>query len=514
MFLNHFINKNAYLFHSAIFGLVMSMIKKLAGDTVIYGLSSILPRLLQFLVGMTYITYRFPDQENVGIYNILYAYTALILTVLLFRMDTAFFRYGKEKETSKKVFFTALLPVFIFAGLACSLVIYKSQSIADWMSYGDTPQYLRWFALIIGFDTISALFYARFRLDNRPIRFLVYRIANVLFTIGLTLSFLELMPRYWPSGLVYIQNVFSITREIDYVFIANLIASFFVLLSMIPELRNVEYKFDTRIFKKMLTYSWPLVIVGLAGIISQSFSTPLQERWISDNIVFNREQAGIYGSVAKLALLLNLFITAFNYAAEPFFFNNADKKESKALYGKIAYLFTIIICFVSIGLITYLDIVQYVIGSNFRSGLVIVPYLLFAFIFLGLYYNVSIWFKLSDNTKIGALIALGGMSIMVSINYMFLPTLGYVASAYAAMACFAFMLIAAWVSGQKYFPIYYPVRSILKYLLVTAVMVFGLSYLRNNSDLPIWALGSACILLYLALVFIQDGAKIKAILKA
>jgi O-antigen/teichoic acid export membrane protein len=491
----------------------MSLIKKLAGDTVIYGISSILPRLLQFLVGMTYITYRFPNQENVGIYNILYAYAALILTILLFRMDTAFFRYGRDKESSKRVFFTALIPVLILSIGTCALVVSNADGLAKAMSYEDSPQYLRWFSYIICFDAIAAMFYARFRLDNRPMRFLVYRIANVLFTILLTLTFLEVFPRIWPEALDFVNRIFTISREIDYVFIANLLASFLVLVAMIPELRRVEFQFDTTVFKKLMNYSWPLVIVGLAGIISQSFSTPLQERWLSEDITYNRAQAGIYGSVAKLALLLNLFIVAFNYAAEPFFFNNSDKKESRDLYGQVALLFTIVICLVSLGIVAYLDWIQFVIGSSYRSGLPIVPYLLFAFIFLGLYYNVSIWFKLSDNTKIGALIAVGGMSIMLGMNYVLLPKLGIVASAYAALACFSFMTTVAWWTGKKYYPIPYPVRSIVQYLGLTAFFVFGLSYLRNHSELPIWIFGSLAIGVYLFTTYIKDGKRLKNMIK-
>ena len=500
--------KEGLRFHSAIFEPNMSLIKKLAGDTVIYGISSILPRLLQFLVGMTYITYRFPNQENVGIYNILYAYAALILTILLFRMDTAFFRYGRDQESSQRVFFTALIPVLFLSVVTCALVVWNSDSIARAMSYEDSPQYLRWFSYITCFDAIAAMFYARFRLDNRPLRFLFYRIANVLFTIFLTLTFLEVLPRLWPEALNFVNKLFTISREIDYVFIANLIASFFVLMAMIPELRRVEFNFDKAIFKKLLNYSWPLVIVGLAGIISQSFSTPLQERWLSADINFNRGQAGIYGSVAKLALLLNLFIVAFNYAAEPFFFNNSDKKESKAVYGQVAFLFTIVICLVSLGIVAYLDLIQFVIGSSYRGGLPIVPHLLFAFIFLGLYYNVSIWFKLSDNTKIGALIALGGMSIMLLINSILLPKLGIIASAYAALSCFAFMTTVAWWTGQKYYPIPYPVRDILQYLGLTAILVFGLSYLRNHTELPIWIFGSLAIVVYLGVTYLKDGARL------
>lgn len=482
----------------------MSMIKKLAGDSVIYGLSSILPRLLYYVMGMTYITYRFPEQESVGIYNILYAYTALILTVLVFRLDTAFFRYGREAESSGRIFSTALLPLMLGVGIALAAGWLMAPQIASWLQHPDSPQYVRWFAVIIAADALAALFYARFRLQNRSLRFMLYKVGNVVLIIGFTLLFLEVLPKLWPGGLELVGKVFHISREIDYTFVANVCASLAVLLALLPEWLDVQWQFDRAAFARMLKYSWPLVLVGMAGIVSQSFATPLQERWLSSDLVYNREQAGIYGTVGKLALLLNLFIMAFNYAAEPFFFNNAGKENAEKVYGPVALIFTLVVCLVAVGVVGYLDIVSLFIGQSYREGLHVVPYLLFALIFLGLYYNFSIWYKLSDNTKIGAVISITGMAIMVAVNAWGLPRVGYVASAWAALGCFGFMAVAGWATGQRYYPISYPVTKMLKYIGLAVVLIAGLSYMRMTGIGHGWIWGSLAVLTYLTVAWATD----------
>lgn len=485
----------------------MSLIKKLAGESVIYGLSSILPRILNILVSMTYITYRFPNHEEVGIYNILYAYTALLLTIFVFRLDTAYFRFASGKEGDDRVFSSALIPLCLSTVVLGSLVFAFAQPIATALGYEDSPQYIRWFSIIIACDVYSAMFYGRFRLEKRPLRFLAYRLLNVLLIIGFTLFLLEVAPRMMPSLITALGQVFTISREIDYTYVANVLASIIVMLAMIPEAIKTKWVYDHATFKKMIKYAYPLVIVGVAGTISQTFATPLQERWISDDLLYNREQAGIYGSVSKIAIFINLVIIAYNYAAEPFFFSNSTRTDAKSLYGKITYLFTICISVATVAIMAYLDLILLFIGESYRSGVAIVPYLLFSFIFLGLYYNFSIWYKLTDKTKIGAWISVSGMVIMVGLNYWLLPRYGYVASSWAVMACYAFMATMGYLTGQKYYPIEYPIGKMVLIIGAAFLSTLLLNYATS------WIYGTLILFAYILAIFLWQGKAIAEMIR-
>ena len=458
----------------------MSIIKKLAGETLIYGMASIFPRMLNILMTLVYLTYRFKDTEDYGSYNEMYAYVTIFLTILVYRLDTAYFRYGSKADDKANVFSTALIPVIVSAVVVVGVVLFYSQSIADWLSYGDRPHYIQWFAMIIGFDAIATLFYGKFRLASQPRRFLFFRVANVVLTIMFILLFLEILPRIAPEIGQNIGSFFGVTKELDFVFLANLLASGSLLLLLIPEFVRVRWTMDLGLLKKMLLYSFPLIIVGLAGNINQAFAVPLQKYFLGAEIGANLSNAGIYAAAAKIALLLNLFTVAFNYAAEPFFFNNAKEDKEKKAYGQVALAFTIVCVIVIVGIVTFSGLAQYLVGEKYRAALHIVPWLLFAYFFLGLYYNVAIWFKLSDRTMVGAIISVFGAIITLVVSIYFLPRVGTVASAYAAVITYAFMIIAGYLTGQRYYPIEYPVKKILTYAFIAALMTVSLVLLRNQ----------------------------------
>lgn len=476
----------------------MSIIKKLAGETLIYGMASILPRVLNILMTLVYLTYRFKDTEDYGSYNEMYAYVTIFLTILVYRLDTAYFRYGSRADDKSKVFSTALVPVILSAVVVVGAVLYYSPSIANWISYGDRPHYIQWFALIIGFDAVATLFYGKFRLASQPRRFLFFRMANVVLTILFILLFLEVFPRVAPAFGNRVGSFFGVTKELDFVFLANLLASGSILLLLIPEFIKVQWSVDTALLKKMLVYSFPLIIVGLAGNINQAFAVPLQKYFLGADTAANLSDAGLYAAAAKIALLLNLFTVAFNYAAEPFFFNNAKEDKEKKAYGQVALAFTIVCVIVIIGIVTFSGLTQYLVGEKYRASLHIVPWLLFAYFFLGLYYNVAIWFKLSDKTIVGAVISVIGAIITLGVSILLLPKLGTVASAYAAVVTYAFMIVAGYLTGQHYYPIKYPVKKILAYVGVAILMTVSLVWLRNSFGLISIGVGMA----YLAMVVV------------
>lgn len=488
----------------------MSIIKKLAGETLIYGMASIFPRVLNILMTLVYLTYRFNDTEDYGSYNEMYAYVTIFLTILVYRLDTAYFRFGSRAKDKSKVFSTALIPVIFSAIVIVGIVLFYSQVIADWISYSDRSHYVQWFALIIGFDAVATLFYGKFRLASQPKRFLFFRLANVIMTIIFILLFLEVLPRMAPNVGQTIGKFFGVTKELDFVFLANLLASGSIILFLLPEFIRVKWILDISLLKKMLFYSFPLIIVGLAGNINQAFAIPLQKYFLGADTTANLSDAGLYAAAAKIALLLNLYTVAFNYAAEPFFFNNAKEDKEKKAYGQVALAFTIVCVIVIISIVTFSGLIQYLVGEQYRASLYIVPWLLFAYFFLGLYYNVAIWFKLSDKTIVGAIISVFGAVITLMVSIYFLPKVGTIASAYAAVITYGFMIVAGYFTGQKYYPIEYPIKKILIYVLVAIVMTVSLVWMRNENNILSTVVG----LLYLLTIAIYiKKYEIKALLK-
>ena len=486
----------------------MSFVKKLAGETVIYGLSSILPRVIHYLFFTIYITYRFEDTLQYGIYNDLYAYSTIILVLFLFRMDTAFFRFGSRDDDQERVFGTAIMPVMGIALAGVSLMYFNADLIAEWIAYEQGGYYVRWFAFILGFDAVAGMIYARFRLQSRPYRFLIYKVLNIVITLFLVFLFLEILPR------MDVQS-FEVKEPIDYVFIANLIASATILLLMLPELVKVKWGFDLVLWKRMLTYAFPLVIVGIAGNINQVFAAPLQKFFLGENVEQNLAVAGKYMGPAKIALLLNLFTVAFNYAAEPFFFNNVGKENSEKAYGQIMHAFTMVAGVAMMGIVCFQELAILIIGENYRGPQEIIPILLFAYFFLGLYYNISIWYKLSDKTIYGALISVGGAVITLSISIGMLSKVGYIASAWASLACFTFMMVVGYLLGQKHYPIVYPVKTVLKLIGLIAIMMVMTIYLKGrfDSDWISLGIGGLLFLVFGTVVFLSERKVIKEYLK-
>jgi O-antigen/teichoic acid export membrane protein len=457
----------------------MSALKNLAKETVIYGMSHVLPRILHFGVMTIYLTHRFEDQVDYGIYSELYAYATILLALMVFRMDTAYFRFGSQREDKGEVFATVILPVVVIAFLFSGIMVLGAERIAAMLDYPNQAYYVKWFAWILGLDALTSIVYAKFRLESRPLRFLFFRVANVLITVIFVLFFLEIIPAFNADIIPLWMNSLGLRRELDFVFLSNLIASITVAILMIPEVFKINLKLDTRLLRKAVAYSWPLVLVALAASINQSSPMILQKYWLSGTVEENQAWVGIYSAGAKLAILLNLFTTAFNYAAEPFFFNNAAKKNDKSIYGDVALAYTIFASVTVLGTYLFIDVVMQLIGESYQGGIVVVPILLMAFVFLGLYYMVAIWYKLSNNTRIGALVSGIGVLVTLVSNYFLLPVVGIVGSAWGALACYSIMVYVCYQWGKKYYPIAYPWQRIIRVIFVTAIVVFASHQIRD-----------------------------------
>lgn len=479
----------------------MNLLKRLASETAIYGISSILSRLLNWVILTPYLT-RVLGQKPYGIVSDLYVWTALVLVILTFRMETALFRFGSKKNSLTSSFSTAffligLLSVcFVLAGIGLT------PEIALWLRYENTPDYVFWFILIIGLDSLSALPFAKLRLLEKPMLFAVLKTGAIVINILFVYFFLEFCPWLIKNNYAIPAWIYSSADPIIYLFKANFLASFFVLLSLLPTLFNIKWNPDWPLLKKMIIYSSPLVLAGIAGIVNQLIGIPLLKAIASPNLDYNLQQAGLYSAASKIAVLMALFTQAFNYAAEPFFFKNANRAESKQLYGQIAQYFTLVGSIAFLGIMLFLDYIQFFLGENFRSGLFIVPILLMANLFLGLYYNFSVWFKLTDHTYFGGRIAVIGSLITFAINLYFIPIIGIAAPAWASLFCYGFMAGVTFLLGKKYLPIQYPIKKMAFYLIFTLMVYAAFLGYKNIIAPPILGLLNGTILALTTLLFL------------
>ena len=492
----------------------MSLVKKLAGETAIYGVSSILSRLLNYVVLTPYLTRVFL-QGQFGVVSDMYAYAALLMVIFTYRMETAFFRFGSREDGIEKTFSTSAISIIFTTILFVGSLLIFAQPVANFLEYPDHRDYIIWFTFIIGFDALAAIPFAKLRLENRPIRFAVVKTLNILVNIFFIFFFLEICPLLIENGWTWLEAIYNSENRIAYVFIANFLGSLSVMLFLLPEYFKIKLKFDKVLWKKMMVYTLPLVVVGIAAVINQLINIPLLKKFLPYDLETNLAKIGVYTACYKIAILMSLFIQAFNYAAEPFFFRHAKRDDSKVIYAQVGQAFAMVGSLVFLGIMSYIEIIQYLIGENFREGLHIVPILLLAFLFLGLYYNFSIWFKLTDRTRIGAYISLGGAVITISLNIVLIPIIEYEGSAWAALACYSFMAFTSYFIGKKYYPIPYPIGRMLLYIGLAVGAYFLGEYGRGLLDGNFWStivLNTIILLFYLGTIYVIEKRAIRKIL--
>ncbi|PSR04931.1 MAG: polysaccharide biosynthesis protein [Bacteroidetes bacterium SW_11_45_7] len=453
----------------------MNPIKQLAGQTAIYGLSSIVGRLLNYLLVPLYTRIFLPQEY--GIVTELYAYAGFLLVVYTYGMETAFFRYTEDKgENSRQVFSNAFFSLFFTSVIVSGLFIFFQQPIAEWLGYPGRSRYIVWFALILGFDAAAAIPFAYLRQQQKAKRFAFVKLTNIGLNIGLNLFFLLLCPyliNHVGGPLAELVSViYYPSVGVGYIFIANLTASLVTFLLLLPELSYLRGYFDTALWKRMITYAMPLLLVGLAGTVNEMFDRMMLKRFLPYDQETNQSMLGEYGACYKLSVLMTLFIQAYRFAAEPFFFSHAKLNDPKPLYAKTMKFFVIVGSLIFLVITLYLDIFKYFIGEKYHEGLEVVPILLMANLFLGIYFNLSIWYKLTDRTMLGAAVAIGGSVITVGLNIWWIPIFGYMGSAWATLICYVFMAVASYFMSKKYYPIPYPLKRILSYLLLAIGIFF------------------------------------------
>lgn len=463
----------------------MSLLKKLAGDTAIYGVSSILSRVLNFLVMTYYLTGAFPREEY-GVYTEMYASVSILIIFFTYRMETAFFRFGSRDGNLDRAFSTGSVMLLVTTIILTSALVLIAPVLGPIMDSSNYQNYIIWFAFIVAFDALTALPFARLRLTNRPVKFAVLKTLNILVNIISLFFFLEVLPRLIDGGWDLGNTFYDQTDRIKYVFIANFIASAIILLLLLPDYFKIKFSFDKALLRKMLIYAAPLIVVSIAAAVNQHLNILLVKNWATTDEQLAKVLVGEYGACFKIAMLMSLAIQAFNYAAEPFFFNQSEQKNAKKTYADVGQAFALAGSFIFLGILLYLDIFKHLIRDpNYWVALKIVPILLLANFFLGLYYNFSIWYKLRDRTTMGAYISVAGSIITVGLNFLLIPKIGYMGAAYTAMVCYAFMAAASYLTGQRYYPVPYPIGKMFTYITLAVGVYFMSEFLKNQLSLSV-----------------------------
>jgi len=488
-------------------------LKKLAGQTVIYGLTSIVGRLLNWFLVPVYLGIAKFTTDQYGIITEMYSYVAFLVVFLTYGMETAFFRFSTQEEYDKKrVYSTIIYSLFTSSFLFIAGAFLFDQAIANWLKYPNNTEFVTWFALIVGLDAISSIPMAKLRAENRPLRFASVNFANIAVNIGLNLFFLAYCLPMYKSGETnwLIITFYNPEIGVGYVFISNLIASLVKFLLLLPSMLKARYGFELLLLKKMFIYALPLLIFGLAGIVNETIDRIMLKQMLFD-VLGEKEtlsQLGIYGACYKISIIITLFIQAFRYAAEPFFFSQEKKKEAKETYAKVMTYFVIVCATIFLGVMLYIDFVKYFIpNAAFWEGLKVVPILLSANIALGIYYNQSIWYKLSGKTQYGAYIGIIGSIITIGLNYIWIPIYGYVGSAWATLICYTSMMMLSFVLSRKHYPIKYNLLKMVAYLGLAFGIYFFTLYLALPTGLGKYGLHTLMIIAFLAVIYFFERPK-------
>jgi O-antigen/teichoic acid export membrane protein len=492
----------------------MGIIKKLASQTAIYGISSIFGRFLNYLLVPLY-TYYFSAAEY-GVVSEFYAYAGFFSVLLLFGFETGYFRFRDKEHTGRDVAYSTALIFVVLVNLGFFLgILLINERLSTALNYANHPEYVLFFTLILTLDAIASIPFARLRAEDRAFRFAGIKVTEILTTVLLSLFFIVYCPKiYAENPQSWISTIYDPAIGIGYIFIANLIASVVKFLLLLPQLTGLVWGFDRQLFGRMIRYSLPMVVIGFAGIINEMLDRALLKYLLPYDLHANMRMLGIYSACYKLSILMSLFIQAFRYAAEPFFFAYSGNSDARAVYAKVLKFFVIFCVFIFLLVTLFIDFFKYFVGEEFRAGLEVVPVLLLANLFLGIYVNLSIWYKLTDRTLMGAFVSLGGAALTVGLNIWWIPEFGYAGSAWATLACYASMAIVSYLLGRHYYPVAYDVKRVLGYIML-GVGLYGV-----REQLPVstgwqtpWLLSVELMSIYILATALFEGSQLRVIVK-
>ena len=462
----------------------MSSIKKLASQTIWYGLSSIAARLINYLL-TPYLT----NSENIktsdfGKMALIYSALPILNILFTYGFETAYFRFSKE-ENKDTIYSTAFISLFSTTILFTVLLWFNQAGFAHIIGLDNVPQIIQLGILIIAFDTLSIIPFAKLRQQGRPKKFAFVKITGILINIFFTWFFISYCSHAVRQNANSWVSLFydTKTNPIVYVVLANLIQSIITLLFLSSEIAQVSFKFDTKLWKQMMAYSLPLIIVGMGGMVNETFDRLMLKWWLPGDVLARETQVGIYSACYKLSILITLFIQAFRMGAEPFFFKQAEGQNPQRVFARVMKFFVIIISIMFLVVSLYMPIWKYFIGPKYWPGLAVVPILLLANMFIGIYYNLSVWFKLSNKNSAGAYITVGGAFLTTIINFIFIPRYGYIACAWATFLCYGSMMVASFIWGQKEYRIPYAWKKLLAYIVIVVLLFFvhkGITVLWTN----------------------------------
>jgi O-antigen/teichoic acid export membrane protein len=464
----------------------LSGIKKLAGQTLWYGVSSIAARFLNYLL-TPYLTNASVLRETYyGEMSIIYAAIPFLNILFTYGLETAYFRFSKTKEAEKEVYSTATLSLMASTAVFTVILLLFKQPLANLLGVPNRPEYITLAAFIIALDALAALAFAKLRYEGKPRKFAAIRIAGIVINIGLTIFFLSVCPAIQekdPNGFIGVW--YDKSFGVGYILLANLLQAFFTLLFLSKEFFSFRWQFNAKLWKEIIVYSSPLILAGFAGMINETFDRIMLNWWTADPEP--KIQVAIYSACYKLSILITLSVQAFRMAAEPFFFSAAQGQQPQRIYARVMKFFVITICFMFLAVALFLDLWKHFIQNPDQwEGLRVVPILLLANMFLGVYYNLSIWYKLTGKTGAGARITLIGAAITLVINYLFIPRFGYMACAWATFFCYGTMMVVSYKWGQKHYRIPYPTKKLLAYFIISLIL-FGGHQLFQLAGLNVWA---------------------------
>ena len=456
-------------------------------DTAIYGLSSIVGRFLNYLLVPLYTATLSAASGGYGVITNIYAYVALALVLLTFGMETTYFRFTNKTHTdSETVYGTTLITVGTISLMFAVLVVLLLDPISQLMGYGDHPDYVAVMAITVAIDAFLCIPFAHLRQQRKSIKFAALKLLNIVITILLNLIYF-----YFMEG-----------KDVGYVFYINMASTVLLALCLITEYATFRWKLDMKLLRTMLSYSWPILILGIAGILNQTADKMLFPYIYEGSDM--REQLGIYGACSKIAMIMAMITQAFRFAYEPIVFAGVKDKDQHEMYAKAMKFFIIFTLLAFLMVVGYMDILKYIIGSDYWPGLRVVPIVMAAEIMMGIYFNLSFWYKVIDKTIWGAIFSGIGCAVLIIVNVLFVPKYGYMACAWGGFAGYGVAMVASYFVGQKYYPIDYPIKDIALYI-VLAWVCFRLMELSSDwSMIGQLAFNTLLIIIFVAVILKRD----------
>ena len=484
----------------------MSTLKRFFKDTIIYGIAAVLPRVINFLLVRVH-TDALPTNNYAENTNF-YIWIALFTVLLTFGMETAFFRFYKSEEKKDTIISTSFISVFIASIIFLISAFIFSNEFITLFDFANNPVQFKLFIGILAIDAISVIPFAYLRAANRPLKYATIKLINVGVIVLINLIFLKYIPEFISEGKsipTFLNSIYTSTSIVNFIFIANIVGSAISFVLLIPYLLKFKWSFSGFLFKKMLRYSWPIAIAGIAYVINENL-----DKYLIGQLI-DKSTMGIYSACYKLAIFMNLYIMAFRLGAEPFFFNHADAENAKETYARIMNYFIIVGSFVFLGIVAFIDTIKelFIKNSDYWDAIAIVPIVLLANLFLGVYHNLAVWYKLTDKTRFGMYFSIFGAFITIILNIIFIPIIGFIASAWATLAAYGSMMVISYFVGKKYYSVPYNLTKSVSYIIASTIFSYiSFVFFREN-----YLVAISLVLLFGGMIFLNEKKEILTIIK-